>query len=202
MNQLALFDRPLPLLDNARGQVVYYAGFLAPAEAGRWFVALRDGIDFQAQRRMMYEREVDVPRLTAQMRVDRDDRLDGAPRPAAEAVLVEALTRARSALGERFNSIGINCYRNGEDSVAPHHDKLHDLLVGAPIALISLGSARRMNIRPQAVRTGERAIGIDLAPGSLLVMDYASQHHYLHGIAKTRATVGMRISLALRVKTD
>ena len=41
---------------------------------------------------------------------------------------------------------------------------------------------------------------IDLEAGSLLVMDYATQLHYTHGVPKTTGPVGARISLAFRVK--
>jgi alkylated DNA repair dioxygenase AlkB len=41
---------------------------------------------------------------------------------------------------------------------------------------------------------------LDLHPGSLLVMDHASQHHYDHGVPKQRGPVAPRISLAFRVK--
>jgi len=43
-------------------------------------------------------------------------------------------------------------------------------------------------------------IHVDLEPGSLLVMDYATQLHYTHGVPKTTEPVGERISLAFRVK--
>ena len=43
---------------------------------------------------------------------------------------------------------------------------------------------------------------VDLETGSLLVMDYETQIHYTHGVPKTSAAVGERISLAFRVKPD
>jgi alkylated DNA repair dioxygenase AlkB len=45
-----------------------------------------------------------------------------------------------------------------------------------------------------------RALHVDLAGGSLLVMSYETQVHYTHGIPKTKEPVGARISLAFRVK--
>ena len=63
---------------------------------------------------------------------------------------------------------------------------------------MSLGATRRMLIRSK--RSGEAAIPVDLESGSLLVMSYASQLHYTHGVAKTRGPVGPRISVALRVR--
>jgi alkylated DNA repair dioxygenase AlkB len=137
----------------------------------------------------MYEREVDVPRLVASARID-----DARIAPLAEVVPV-----VEGIVGVRFTSIGMNLYRNGRDSVAPHNDRLPELTAGYPIALLSLGAARRMTIRSKAVP--RRILDLDLEPGSLLVMSYETQHHYDHGIPKTTAEVGPRISLAFRVRS-
>lgn len=91
----------------------------------------------------------------------------------------------------------------GRDSVAPHNDKLHTLVPGHPIAVLSLGETRRMTIRrkePPHPPAPCRAIQIDLEPGSLLVMSHASQFHYDHGVSKVRGPTGPRISLAFRVR--
>jgi alkylated DNA repair dioxygenase AlkB len=82
--------------------------------------------------------------------------------------------------------------------VAPHNDHLEVLVEGFPIALLSLGGTRRMTIR--AKQPPRRALHIDLEPGSLLMMSYATQLHYTHGIPKTTDPVVPRISLAFRVK--
>jgi alkylated DNA repair dioxygenase AlkB len=103
-------------------------------------------------------------------------------------------------LGVPFNSVGLNLYRDGRDSVAPHNDHLYDIREGFPIALLSLGTTRRMTIRAKAAP--RRVMHVDLETGSLLVMDYAKQIHYTHGVPKTRAAIGERISLAFRVKPD
>lgn len=98
----------------------------------------------------------------------------------------------------RYPSVWLNLYRDGRDSVAPHNDHLYDIRAGFPIALLSLGAARRMTIR--AKEPPRRVIHVDLEPGSLLVMDYTTQLHYTHAVPKTDAAVGERISLAFRVK--
>jgi alkylated DNA repair dioxygenase AlkB len=105
-------------------------------------------------------------------------------------------------LAQPFNAVGLNYYRDGRDSVAPHNDKLQTLVPGRPIALLSLGAVRRMTIRakPAAGVHSPRAIRIDLESGSVLVMSYDSQRHYDHGIPKTRDHIGPRISLAFRVR--
>jgi alkylated DNA repair dioxygenase AlkB len=108
--------------------------------------------------------------------------------------------RVRTHLSVLFNAVGLNLYRNGRDSVAPHNDHLYELREGFPIALVSLGATRRMTIR--ANTAPRRTTHIDLEPGSLFVMDYVTQLHYTHGVPKTHEPVGERISLAFRVKPD
>ncbi|HEY0504006.1 MAG TPA: alpha-ketoglutarate-dependent dioxygenase AlkB [Lysobacter sp.] len=166
----------------------YWPDFLPADLAAAWFAQLKEEVAWEAQQRPMYDRIVDVPRLVASYRLDEA----GVPAPLADAG-----RRLREHVGEPFNAVGLNFYRDGQDSVAPHGDKLHMLVPGHPIALLSLGSARRMTIRDIASR---RAQHIDLEPGSLLVMSHASQRTHEHGIPKTREPVGARISLAYRVR--
>jgi alkylated DNA repair dioxygenase AlkB len=139
----------------------------------------------------MYEREVDVPRLLGHFRLD-------PPPEETPAPIVDAAARVGATLGVPFNSVGLNFYRDGRDSVAPHNDHLYDIVQGFPIALVSLGATRRMTIR--AKEPPRRVIHVDLEPGSLLVMDYTTQLHYTHAVPKTADAVGERISLAFRVK--
>jgi alkylated DNA repair dioxygenase AlkB len=177
---------PQRLLDDATGLIEYRPGVLPEAIAAAWFEALHANIPWQAQRRVMYERELDVPRLTASYRIA-DPQL---PPPLAEAAAL-----ARTEFDRDFNSVGLNLYRDRNDSVAPHNDRLGDLVPGHPIVLLSLGATRRMRIQGKASRA---KLELDLEPGSLLLMDYETQKHYDHGIPKQRAAVGPRISLAFR----
>ena len=199
MTQFGLFDAPLALVDGERGRVTYYDRFVPADEAEAAFAALRGGVDWHANRRVMYEREVDVPRLTAHFALAKlvARETEGIDANGASAVAGLA-ARVSEALAKPFNSIGLNFYRDGNDSVAPHNDRLDDLVKGAPIALVSLGSTRRMMIRSKT--PGEPAVPIELEAGSLLVMSWSSQLHYTHGVAKTKAPVGERISVALRVR--
>ena len=188
--QTGLFDLgPQPLIEDREGGVYYLPDVIEPALAARWFGALRDGVDWQSMRRPMYDRVVDVPRLVSSYRLES---------PSLPPPLPDIAARVRAELGEPFNTVGLNDYRDGNDSVAPHNDKLHTLVPGHPIALLSLGSTRCMTIRAKAAPRA--AIRVELAPGSLLVMSYESQLHYDHGIPKVRDTVLPRMSLAFRVR--
>jgi alkylated DNA repair dioxygenase AlkB len=192
MSQLALFDSTDTIvLDGERGRVSYTPRFVNADTAAAWFAELRGGVDWRAERRMMYDREVDVPRLIGHFRLD--------PPPASTPrAILEAARLLADRLDVPFNAVGLNLYRDGRDSVAPHNDHLNELRKGFPIALVSLGATRRMTIRSKA--SPRRPVHIDLEAGSLLVMDYATQLHYTHGVPKTVAAVGERISLAFRVK--
>ena len=192
IQQHSLFgaNEPRVLAEDAECGIVYRPGLVDCATARRWFEALRDEVPWQSQQRPMYDRIVDVPRLTAGFRLA-SERLPPVLREAEQAL---------QHLGVPFNAVGLNYYRDGKDSVAPHNDKLHILVPRHPIALISLGSVRRMTIRPK--QPPRLAQHVDLEPGSLLLMSYDSQLHYEHGVPKTKEEVGPRISLAFRVRPD
>lgn len=196
MPQPMLFaDEPRVLVEDAEGGIRYRPGFVDPATADAWFAALRDSVAWQRERRPMYDRVVDVPRLLAAFALDD---------PALPPVLADAASRLRDALRTPFTHVGMNHYRDGRDSVAMHNDKLYSIVAGWPIALLSLGDTRRMEIRAKAGEGGGRrtTLRIDLEPGSLLVMSHHSQLHFDHGIPKTREPVGPRISLAFRVRPE
>jgi alkylated DNA repair dioxygenase AlkB len=179
---------PQVLIDDATGRMEYRAGALPEDIAAAWFETLQANIDWRQQSRVMYERELDVPRLTASYRLDD---------PALPSPLGEAAALVRREFGADFNSVGLNLYRDRNDSVAPHNDRLGDLVADHPIVLLSLGATRSMRIQGKTTRA---KLELDLEPGSLLLMDYESQKHYDHGIPKQRAAVGPRISLAFRMR--
>jgi len=193
MAQLPLFAQASEtvLVDDARGRILYTPDFL-PAEVARaWFDEVRGAVAWEAQRRRMYDREVDVPRLVGHFPlVPEDAHVPEAIRAAARQVI--------AATGVAFTSVGLNFYRDGRDSVAPHNDHLDEIAPGCPIALLSLGATRRMTIRMKTAP--RRVFHVDLAGGSVLLMSYETQLHYTHGVPKTSEPVGPRISLAFRVR--
>ena len=194
MSQITLFaaaGETTVLVDDERGRITYLPGFVPTETAEAWFAELREGVAWKSERRWMYERQVDVPRLQAHVPLALDSG-DGPPSIRAAAARVIAAT------GVPFTSVGLNFYRDGRDSVAPHNDHLDEIAPGCPIALLSLGGTRRMAIR--AKQPPRRALNVDLAAGSLLLMSYETQLHYTHGIPKTSELVGPRISLAFRVR--
>ena len=190
MSQPGLFATPdVPLLDDASGQIRYLPGVLDPVRARQWFEILREQVPWKSQRREMYGREVEVPRLLGSYRLSD---------PLLPPVLREAADVVARHVDAPFDAVGLNLYRDHHDSVAPHNDHLYEIAKDQPIVLLSLGATRRMVIREK--QPPRRVLNVDLEPGSLLVMSYATQLHYDHGVPKQRTPVGPRISLAFRVR--
>lgn len=189
MFQQGLFEaEPLSVIQDDEGGIRYVPAAISAQLAQHWFDLLMRNAPWATYRRMMYDREVAVPRLMAAYRDDRESEL---PEP-----LSDAFAEMRSLVSAPFNSVGLNLYRDQNDSVAPHGDKVEKLAVGQPIVVLSLGETRRMSIR--ARHDPGRVRHIDLEPGSVLVMSYESQLTHEHGIPKLTARCGPRISLAFR----
>ena len=177
------------LFDDRSGRVEYRRALLSPDEAARAMRHLEQEVDWLEQRREMYGRTVDVPRLTQSFSLHTD---------ALPKTIAAIAARVFRTIDAPFDSVGLNLYRDESDSVAPHNDHLYEIAPEQPIALVSLGATRTMIISTK--QPPKRRIAIELEAGSLLVMDYASQRHYDHGIPKLRTPVGPRISLAFRVR--
>lgn len=184
-----LFAPPvLQLVEDAQGGARYWTSVVDPDTARRWFDALVEGADWHSLRRPMYDRVVDVPRLLASYAIDE------LPPHLPLAAIHEVVRRHVPA---PFTSIGMNLYRDGNDSVAMHGDKLHLLGEGHPVAVFSLGAPRRMLIR--AKRNHADRVAVDLVPGSLLAMSHVMQTTHEHGIPKVR-DAGPRISVVFRAR--
>jgi alkylated DNA repair dioxygenase AlkB len=160
-------------------------------DTGSLFEDLLQQVPWQAERRQMYERVVDVPRLLSFY--GEDD-----PLPHSELVTARETLNAHYAdeLGEPFMTAGLCLYRDGRDSVAWHGDtigrgKSEDTMV----AIISLGSPRHFLLRP---RGGGATIRHVLGHGDLIVMGGSCQRTWEHAIPKTTRPVGPRISVQFR----
>jgi alkylated DNA repair dioxygenase AlkB len=188
--QALLFEQGVQrIAENETGPITYYSSVITPALAKTWFEILFAQGDWHESSRMMYERMVGVPRLHCHYDL---------ASPALPGVLHDALAVVKQYVNAPFNSIGLNCYRDEHDSVAPHNDKLHELIPHQPIVLLSLGATRTMVIqrkKPPRLKTE-----LELEAGSLLLMGWNAQLHYDHSIPKLPVPVGPRISVAFRVR--
>ena len=109
--------------------------------------------------------------------------------------LEHALDLCAQASGSSYNSVLVNLYRDGNDSVSWHSDNEEINGSEPTIASVSLGATRQFDLRHR--ESGE-TVRVDLEDGSLLVMSGLSQHCWVHQIAKTKSNVGPRINLTFR----
>jgi alkylated DNA repair dioxygenase AlkB len=164
----------------------------------KWFECLWECLDWREQEIVLFGRRVMQPRLVA-WSADEGVRYRYSGISLGPVAWPEALDELRkrldTAYGTRFNSVLCNAYRDGRDSMGWHADDEPELGPAPVIASVSLGATRRFRIRP---RRGGASVGIDLEPGSLLMMSGNSQRDYQHAVPKTRRPVGPRINLTFR----
>ena len=155
------------------------------------FDRLVTAVPWRADRRQMYDRVVDVPRLLRFYEEGREF-----PDPALEFARIALSKHYFDELGEPFRTAGLCYYRDGADSVAWHGDTsgrgaTHDTMV----AIVSIGAPRALLLRP---RGGGESLRYPLGHGDLIVMGGSCQRTWEHAVPKTRRAVGPRISIQFR----
>lgn len=180
----------------------YQPGFLSPTEARGLLESLASGLDWRQRDVVLFGKRVPQPRLTAWcsdpgVRYTYSGlRLEPCAWHPALAGLRERLAKE---LDYPFNSVLANAYRDGQDSMGWHADDEPELGPEPLIASVSLGASRRFRVRPHPGRVSDlQPRGLDLAPGSLLVMRGQSQALWQHCVPKTKKAVGLRINLTFR----
>jgi alkylated DNA repair dioxygenase AlkB len=154
------------------------------------FQRLVTDVPWRAERRQMYDRVVDVPRLVHTYGVG-----EALPHPGLAQARERLSEHYRDELGEPFVTAGCCYYRDGRDSVAWHGDRIgrgrtHDTMV----AIVSFGDPRRLVLRPAG---GGESVAVTMGHGDLVVMGGSCQRTWEHAVPKT-AHAGPRISVQFR----
>ncbi|AEN13827.1 MULTISPECIES: alpha-ketoglutarate-dependent dioxygenase AlkB [unclassified Streptomyces] len=164
-------------------------GWLSGGDA--LFTALADEVPWRAERRQMYDRTVDVPRLLAFYRDG-----DALPSPVLDEARDALSAHYAEELGEPFTTAGLCHYRDGRDSVAWHGDthgrSSHE---DTMVAILSLGAPRDLLLRPLR---GGATVRRPLGHGDLIVMGGSCQRTWQHAVPKTAHARGPRISVQYR----
>ncbi len=180
------------------GALLHHERWLPPEVASAAFTELRAATPWRAEQIRIAGRLIPVPRRTAWYGDPgatyvysglRNEPLPWTP------LLTELRDAVIAAAGAPFNSVLINHYRDGRDSMGWHADDEPELGRDPVIASLSLGAPRRFVLR-HATQRG-RSMAFLLGDGALLVMAGATQHHYRHAVPKT-AEAGERINLTFR----
>lgn len=198
MSQLNLFNSNEGLL-FPENLLEYFPAFVDLGESGIVTRKLIEEVPWQQKMIKMYGKEIITPRLTAwygdtnktySFSGSRFDPISWTDE------LLDLKIRIESATGLSFNSVLLNYYRDGNDSVAWHSDDERELGMNPYIASLSLGQGRIFEFRHKTEH--HRKYSIQLENGSLLLMKGDLQHHWEHRIPKSKASLGERINLTFR----
>ncbi|SDD79164.1 alpha-ketoglutarate-dependent dioxygenase AlkB family protein [Paraburkholderia lycopersici] len=185
--------------DTPQPDVGWHPSWLAPEAAAEALAHIIAEADWRQERIRTPGGWVDQPRLTAWQgdpgAVYVYSGIRNVPQPWTATVA--ELRDAISALcGERFNSVLLNRYRTGTDSMGWHADHEPELGPEPVIASLSLGATRRFDLRHN--KTGV-VRSFRLTSGSLLVMQGDTQAQWRHRVPKEPGVSGERVNLTFRV---
>lgn len=171
--------------------------FIPSKEADSLYEAFLKDIPWKQEQIKMFGQWINMPRLTAWMgdpeAVYQYSGLINTPLPwNAQVLRLKNFLETR--LDTTFNSVLLNYYRDGNDSMGWHSDNEPELGMLPTIASISLGAVRKIRFKPTG---GGKSLGLDLPHGSLLVMRGLTQSNWQHALPKTKLSEG-RINLTFR----
>ena len=187
----------LPMPD---AEVLFFADFFSAEESQHYFEALHHEIQWQHSEVSMFGKAIKVPRLTAwygdEGKSYSYSGITHHPRKWTDDLL-QIKAKIEAVAETRFNSVLLNLYRDGADSVGWHSDDEPELGKNPVIASLSFGDVRQFQFKHKNEEC--QRISIDLTPGSLLLMRGTTQHHWKHRIPKTKKEKSARMNLTFRV---
>ena len=170
------------------------------SESVDWMERLKKEIEWKQHRIKIFGKWVDCPRLSAWYgdpgAVYSYSSLSLTP-IAWTPTLLEVRNQLAETIERPFNSVLLNLYRNGNDSMGWHSDDESEMGLNPVIASISLGGSRMMKFRHRSDSEVSNFV-LELSPGSLLIMAGTTQKFWQHEIPKTKKSVGERLNLTFR----
>lgn len=180
-------------------KVTFYKHFFNTEESDRIFSDLHANIAWQQDKMNMYGKEINLPRQTAwygdagKSYTFSGIHLD--PKPWTPTLL-QIKQKIEEVADVEFNSVLLNLYRNGQDSISWHTDAERELGENPIIGSVSFGGTRRFLFRHRYDKTEKTEVA--LTHGSFLLMAGETQHFWQHQIPKTAKHVDPRINLTFR----
>lgn len=181
------------------GFVYYYANFFNHEESAHYFNQLKSKIDWQQEPIKIFGKMIMQPRLTAWYGNEgKSYRYSGIEmQPKTWIIeLLDIKQRIERFTKCSFNSVLLNFYRSGSDSMGWHSDDEKELGKNPTIASVSFGAERVFLFKHRSEKHLRKKL--PLTNGSLLVMSGNTQHFWHHAIPKTAKPIGERINLTFR----
>jgi alkylated DNA repair dioxygenase AlkB len=199
--QFNLFEKtewePIPAVD---AEIRLWRSFLPPDSALTLLEQIRHSVAWRQDKIRLYGKEHFLPRLQQWFgdsgHVYRWSGIEMIPEPWSPTLL-EVKAKVESASGAEFNSLLVNYYRNGSDTVSWHSDDEPSLGSNPTIASVSLGITRDFLLRHKT-RSEVPKLSLQLTNGSLLVMAGSTQKFWEHTIPRRAGIDRPRINLTFR----
>ena len=184
-------------IDN--GEYLFYPDFFSKPESDLYLHKIKENIDWKQESMNMYGKQVNFPRLTAWYGDnDKPYSFSGITlEPKTwNSELMDIKQKIEPLSNVIFNSVLLNLYRSGNDSISWHTDAEKELGLNPVIASVNFGATRKFQLRH--INTKEK-LEIELTHGSLLIMQGELQHFWQHQVPKISKVVNERINLTFRV---
>ena len=177
----------------------YFTEVYSEGESNSYFEILKDTIDWNQDEIVIFGKQTKIPRLSSWY-ADSDvnysySGLKLIPREWTKE-LTEIKNKTEKLADSNFNSVLLNYYRSGGDSMGWHSDDERELGIDPTIASVTFGFSRRFLIRQKENHSNKKEISLE--SGSILIMKSDFQHKYQHSVPKTAKKVGGRINLTYR----
>lgn len=175
---------------DSGADVILYKKFFEEPVAQRLFKTLFAETEWQQERITIFGKTMPIPRLTAwcgepgKTYTYSGIRVESSPWTDA---LLEIKTRIEEESETTFNSVLLNYYRHGRDSVAWHADDEKELGKNPAIGSVSFGAMRAFEMKPKHKTRASEKLSVPLEDGDYLLMRGATQHNWLHQIPKVKA---------------
>ena len=200
MEQLTIFGEATQTVSLPAELLEYIPGLFSMAESIALMKDFISNVSWQQRTVTMYGKQIITPRLTAWYGdKGKDYTFSGtkfAPLPWTKELL-QIRGKVEQIADVTFNTVLLNYYRDGNDSVAWHSDDEYELGIKPVIASVSLGQARRFDVRHKVDH--QKKYSVNLENGSLLLMRGDLQHSWEHRIAKSTKILKERINLTFRI---
>lgn len=180
------------------GEVFYYGNIIAPQQARDYLSILLKTIAWKHDEAIIFGKHIITKRMAAwygdqayeytYSKITKKA-LPWTPLLLSLKELVEKHTK------ETFNSCLLNLYHDGSEGMSWHSDGEKDLKKNGCIASLSFGAERKFAFKHKETK---ETIRINLANGSLLVMQGNTQDNWLHQLPTTKKISTERINLTFR----
>ncbi|MTI32453.1 alpha-ketoglutarate-dependent dioxygenase AlkB family protein [Xanthovirga aplysinae] len=186
----------LPLSD---AEVIYFPHLFSIEESLNFYKVLMEKSVWKQETLKLFGKKILVPRLSAWYG-DPGAKYTYSgvihnPLPLYEKLVLIG-KKVEEVSGYKFNSVLLNYYRDGNDSMGWHADDEKELGVNPTIASVNFGVARDFDFRRKD--NPKEKFRICLGDGSLLLMRGATQHYWQHQLPKRKKVNQGRINLTFR----